>query len=132
MLVSTKGRYALRVMIDLAENSSGKYIPLKDIAKRQNVSLKYLEAIMSSLSKKGFVNAVHGKDGGYMLAKEPCEYTVASIIKATETSYALVACIEEGAKECERASSCKTLPMWQELKEVIDNYFESKKLSDFL
>ena len=102
-MISTKGRYALRVMIDLAEHNSGGYVPLADIAKRQEISEKYLESIVSMLSKKGLVDALRGKGGGYRLNRAPDQYTVADILYVTEGSMAPVACLEPGAKTCDRA-----------------------------
>lgn len=130
MKISTRGRYALRVMIDLAENADGSYITLKDIAERQEISEKYLESIIAVLSKAGFVTALRGKGGGYKLSRPPENYTVGSIVKLTEGSIAPVACVEEKPSKCLRASSCKTLPFWQGLDEMIDNYLESHTLLD--
>ena len=119
MMISTKGRYALRVMIDLAEHNSGGYVPLADIAKRQEISEKYLESIVSMLSKKGLVDALRGKGGGYRLNRAPDQYTVADILYVTEGSMAPVACLEPGAKTCDRAPYCRTLDMWKRLLEVM-------------
>lgn len=132
MKISTKGRYALRVMIDLAENYTGDYIPLKDIAKRQDISEKYSENIISLLTKSGLVVGLRGKGGGYKLTKSPLEYTVGSILKTTEGSLAPVACLESPHNTCERAESCKTLPMWEGLYKLIDDYFEGITLSDLI
>lgn len=132
MKISTKGRYALRVMIDLAENYTGDYIPLKDIAKRQDISEKYSENIISLLTKSGLVVGLRGKGGGYKLTKDPLEYTVGSILKTTEGSLAPVACLESPHNTCERAESCKTLPMWEGLYKLIDDYFEGITLSDLI
>ena len=118
MLVSTRGRYALNVMMDLAENSNDDFIPLKDIAMRQNISQKYVSSIMSVLSKAGFVEAVHGKGGGYKLVKKPEQYTVASILRLTENSLATVSCLEKGSPECAKAGKCRTLPVWVKLQKV--------------
>jgi len=128
--ISTKGRYALRVIVDLSEHNNGAYIPLKDIAERQEISQKYLESIMSVLSKAGFVDALHGKGGGYRLNRPPSEYTVGSILKLTEGSLAPVACLEREKNTCERAAKCRTLPMWTELDHLIDNYLEGVTLGD--
>ena len=129
MMVSTKGRYALRVMIDLAENNKGEYIPLKDIAKRQDISQKYLESIMVILSKAGLVDGRHGKGGGYKLNRTADEYTVGEILRLTEGSLAPVACLECGAKTCPRAASCPTLPVWSELDKRISGYLDSVTLA---
>lgn len=130
MMISTKGRYALRVMIDLAEHGTGAYVPLKDIAARQGISQKYLESIMTALSKVGFVDALHGKGGGYRLNRVPQAYTVGGILKLTEGSLAPVACLESGSAPCDRASCCKTLPVWTKLDRLIDDYLEGVTLSD--
>lgn len=130
MMISTKGRYALRVMIDLAEHNPDTYTPLKDIAKRQNISEKYLEIIIKVLSQARFVYGLRGKGGGYRLARHPRTYTVGSILKLTEGSLAPVACLECSPNTCERAQTCKTLPMWQKLDQMIDEYFEGITLAD--
>ncbi|MEA5011939.1 MAG: Rrf2 family transcriptional regulator [Angelakisella sp.] len=132
MMVSTKGRYALRVMIDLAEHNTGDYIVLMDIAKRQSISEKYLEGILATLSKGGLVFALRGRGGGYKLAKAPESYTVGSILKLTEGTLAPVACLEEEGKSCDRAAECRTLPMWQKLDKMIDDFFEGITLADLL
>ncbi len=132
MMVSTKGRYALRVMIDLAENNTGDYIPLKDIAERQDISKKYLESIMTLLSKNGLITAMHGKGGGYRLDRSPAEISVGSILKVTEKSLAPVACLEEDPNSCARAPFCKTLPMWSKLYTMIDEFFEGTSIEDLL
>lgn len=135
MMVSTKGRYALRIMIDLAANRGDGYISLADIAKRQHVSLKYMEAIVSVLNKAGFVESQRGKVGGYRLTREPSGYTIGSILKLTEGSLAPISCAEFGNGEagaCGMAGSCVTLPMWQHLDEIIDEYLEHITLEDLL
>ncbi len=130
MMISTKGRYALRVMVDLSEHSAGAYIPLKDIAERQKISQKYLESIMTVLSKAGFVDALHGKGGGYRLNRAPDEYTVGSVLKLTEGTLAPVACLEDSHNKCDRAANCRTLPMWIELDRLIDHYLEGITVGD--
>lgn len=130
MMISTRGRYALRVMVDLAEQDTGKYIPLKDIAARQDISRKYLESIMTILSKAGFLDALHGKGGGFRLSRPPKEYSVGSILKLTERTLAPVACLEHEARPCDRAAGCKTLPMWRELDRLINGYLEGVSLAD--
>ena len=130
MIVSTKGRYALRVMVDLAEHSTTSRIPLKEIAERQSISQKYIESIMSLLSKHNLVDAVHGKGGGYKLNRRPEEYKISDILKITEGTLAPVACLEDGSEECPRAGICKTLSMWTEFYELERNFFFGKKLSD--
>ena len=132
MIVSTKGRYALRVMIDLAENSKQERIPLKEIAERQGISQKYIEAIMTILSKHGFVDAVHGKGGGYRLNKKPEDYRVGDILRLTEGSLSPVACLEAGAEECPRKAECRTLSMWTKLDELVEGYLDSVRLSDLM
>ena len=132
MIVSTKGRYALRVLIDLAEQTSGEHIPLKEIAERQNISQKYIEAIMTLLSKNGYVDAVHGKGGGYKLNRKPEEYVVGDILRLTEGSLSPVACLEKGAAPCPRKDACRTLPLWSMLDELVENYLDSVNLADLL
>ncbi len=132
MIVSTKGRYALRVMIDLAEKNNQERVPLKEIAERQGISQKYIEAIMTILSKHGFVDAVHGKGGGYRLNKKPEEYRVGDILRLTEGSLSPVACLEAGAEECPRKAECRTLPMWTKLDELVKGYLDSVRLSDLM
>ena len=132
MKISTRGRYAIRVMLDLAEHNTGEYIPLMDIAKRQEISEKYLEAIVASLSKNGFVRSLRGKGGGYQLLRAPEEYTVGSILRLTEGSLAPVACLDDHPNQCERASSCKTLQMWENFYKLINEYFDGITLEDLL
>ena len=130
MLISTKGRYALRVMIDLAEQKKTEYVPLKEIAKRQNISQKYLESIMTILSKNNFIDALHGKGGGYRLNREPEDYKIGELLRLTEGTLAPVTCLEYGAKPCNYASECRTLPMWSKLDEMINGYLDSVSLAD--
>lgn len=132
MLISTKGRYALRVMIDLAEQQKSEYVPLKEIAKRQEISQKYLESIMSVLSKNGFIEASHGKGGGYRLNREPQDYNIRDILCLAEGSLAPVSCLECGAEPCEKASDCRTLPMWEKLNGMINDYLGSISLADLM
>lgn len=132
MLVSTKGRYALRVMLDLAEHHTGEYMVLLDIAARQEISEKYLEGILSMLSKAGLVLALRGRGGGYQLAKAPELYTVGSILKVTEGSLAPVTCLEALPNTCQRAAECPTLPMWSKLNTLIDDFFEGITLADLM
>lgn len=132
MIVSTKGRYALRVMIDLAEQNREAYVPLKEIAKRQNISQKYMEGIMTILSKNNFIEAIHGKGGGYRLNRSPEDYKVGDILRLIEGTLAPVACLECGAEPCERASECKTLPMWQKLDEMISGYLNDVSIADLM
>ncbi|MBE6924698.1 MAG: RrF2 family transcriptional regulator [Ruminococcaceae bacterium] len=132
MIVSTKGRYALRVMVYLALHGTEERIPLKEIAESENISQKYLEAIMSTLSKAGFVDAVHGKGGGYRLNRSAENYTIGSILKLTEGSLATVSCTTQGPAACSRATCCHTLPMWERLDKMVDEFFEGITLADIL
>ncbi len=137
MIVSTKGRYALRVMIDLAEQKSAdgmtqERTPLKEIAERQEISQKYIEAIMTLLSKNGFVDAAHGKGGGYRLNKKPQDYKIGDILRLTEGTLAPVACLEKGAITCPRNKECRTLPLWSKLDELVENYLDSITLADLI
>ena len=132
MIVSTKGRYALRVMVNLAQHGREEYIPLKEIAETEGISQKYLESIMTVLSKAGFVDAVHGKGGGYRLNRSPDGYTVGGILKLTEGSLATVSCTTQGAAACARSTCCQTLPMWERLDRMVDEFFEGITLGDLL
>ncbi|MCI7735512.1 MAG: RrF2 family transcriptional regulator [Dysosmobacter sp.] len=132
MLISTKGRYALRVMIDLAEHQSEDFIPLKVIAERQEISEKYLESIIKLLVKAKLLNGLRGKGGGYQLTRAPEQYTVGSILRLTEESLAPVACLEDGAASCPRMASCRTLPLWQGLNKVINDYLDNVTLADLV
>lgn len=129
MYIATKGRNALKVMIDLAQHNDGTNIPLTDIAERVKESQKYLEATVAQLSAAGLIISARGKSGGYKLVKKPEDYTVAEIITAAEGSLAPVSCLDGG---CENAESCLTLPLWKELDEVIMNFLNSKSLADLL
>lgn len=132
MIVSTKGRYALRVMLSLAQRGEGEYIPIKEIAEAEGISLKYLESIMTQLSKGGLVDALHGKGGGYRLNRKPEEYTVGSILKLTEGGLAAVSCTAEGPSACARSACCETRPMWDKLDKMINDFFEGITLADLL
>ncbi len=131
-MVSTRGRYALRVMIDLAENGAGDYIPLKEVAARQEISRKYLESIMVSLSKNRLVEGIHGKGGGYKLIKPPEEYRVGDILSATEVSLSPVACLENEGGTCGRAVKCRTLDMWIKLDKIITDYLDGITIADLM
>lgn len=131
-MISTKGRYALRVMIDLAKQDEHVLVPLKDIAERQEISKKYLEIIVKDLVHGKLVKAASGKGGGYKLVRRPEEYTVGEILALTEGSLSIVACLAEGAEACPRADACLTLPMWKELDNLVHDFFYNKKLSDLL
>ena len=132
MIVSTKGRYALRVMVSFAQRGTDEYIPLKEIAEAEEISQKYLETIMTTLSKAGFVDAVHGKGGGYRLNRKPEEYTIGSILKLTEGSLAAVSCTSQGAAACSRTECCQAKPMWDRLDKLINDFFDNITLADLL
>ena len=132
MRVSTRGRYALRLMLDLAMNNTGEPVRLKDVAKRQEISEKYLEQIISILNKAGFVKSVRGPAGGYSLKWKPEEYTVGMILRITEGSLAPVACLDHDPVLCDRSADCITLPVWQGLSRVINEYLDSITLQDIL
>ena len=129
-MISTKGRYALRVMIDLAEHEHDSCIPLKEIAARQEISKKYLEIIVKDMVKGKLITGTSGKGGGYKLCRTPEEYTVGEILELTEGTLASVACLSDGAEECPRKSTCKTLPLWTEYDKLVHDFFYGKKLSD--
>lgn len=132
MLISTKGRYAIRVMLDLAENGNNSYIPMKEIAERQELSLKYLEKIMKDLTKNKLIESVSGKGGGCRLKKSPPEYKVGDILRATEGDLAPVSCLACDADTCPKAKKCKTLPMWSRFNSIINDYFDGITLQDLL
>ncbi len=131
MMISTRGRYALRVMLDLAMNEGGGYVPLDDIAQREGISEKYLENIIVALSRAGLVLALRGKGGGYKLARQPEEYPIGEILQLTEKTLAPVSCLEEGV-DCPHAAACLTLPLWQGLDQVIDDYLMGHTLADLI
>lgn len=132
MLVSTKGRYALRVMLELAQSQPDAYMPLPLIAQRQGISEKYLESIIAILSKAGLVEGLRGKGGGYRLTRSSANYSVGEILRLTEGSLAPVTCLEGAENPCPRAGECTTLPMWQKLDDLINTYLDSVSLSDLL
>ena len=132
MLISTKGRYALRVMADLAEHPSEGYIPLKEIAQRQEISEKYLEAIIKILVKARLLTGVRGKGGGYKLTHPPEQYTVGEVLRLTEETLAPVACLDETADICPRALNCRTLPVWKGLNRVINEYLDHITVADLI
>ena len=132
MTISTKGRYALRIIIDLAENDNGSYIPMKQVAQRQRLSLKYLEHILSMLKQNNIVEGLHGKGGGYKLTRKPEEYTVGEILRLVEGDLAPVACLECGATPCENMQHCRTLNMWKGLHQLIDEYFDGITIRDLM
>lgn len=132
MKISTKGRYALRMLLDLAEHSNGGYVSLKDIAQRQDISKKYLEQIVPILNKSDILKTNRGFQGGYMLAKSPEKYTVGEILRLTEGSLSPVACLDQNPIGCERSAECATLPVWQGLNKVINDYLNGITLQDIL
>ena len=133
MVVSTKGRYALRVMIDLAEHSGQGYIPMKEVAQRQNISLKYIERLLPPLTKNHYIVGMHGKGGGYKLTRQPEEYRVGDILRLTEGSLAPVACLKEcNVESCEMMEDCRTRPMWEKLDHMINDFFDGITLADLM
>lgn len=132
-MISTKGRYALRVMVDLAEHRrGGEYLPMREVAQRQEISLKYLEQILPLLTKAGLLEGLQGKGGGYRLCREPDEYSVGEILRAAEGSLAPVSCLECGAKPCRRAAECRTLPVWKEYYRLAEEFFNGISLESLM
>lgn len=131
-MISTRGRYAIRVMIDLAENDTGNYIPLKDVAERQGVSKKYLEIIVKDMVAGGLLTGASGKGGGYKLCRKPNQYTIGEILELMEGPLNSVACLADTKNECPRKNACQTLPMWEEYDKMVHDFFYGKKLSDLL
>lgn len=131
-MISTRGRYALRVMIDLAEHGGGDFVPMKEVAARQEISLKYIERIMPLLTKENLVEGLHGKGGGYRLCRPPEDYPVGEILRATEGGLAPVACLECGAKPCPRAAECRTLPMWKKYYAMTNEFFDGISIADLM
>lgn len=132
MMISTRGRYALRVLIDLAEHSGGNTIPMKEVAERQDISLKYLERILPLLTKSGYVEGFHGKGGGYRLGKEPEAIRVGDVLSLTEGELAPVACLVSGADPCDKAGECRTLGMWKEFYRLTNEYFDGITIADLM
>ena len=132
MMVSTKGRYALTVMVDLAKLSDGGFVSLADIAERENLSMKYLESIISILNKGGMLKSLRGKNGGYKLAREPKDYNISEILLLTEGTLAPVNCIMQDGIQCEKAATCSTLPLWAGLDAVIEKYLSNITLEDII
>ena len=132
MKISTKGRYALRLMLDVAIHGNGDLVRIKDIAERQEISEKYLEQIVSALNKAGYVKSVRGPQGGYKLTKEPKDYTVGMILRTIEGSLAPVACLEDEVNECERQSACVTLILWKKLDDAIKGVLDTTTLADLV
>lgn len=131
-MISTRGRYALRVMIDLAEHSNGGYIPMKDVAARQEISLKYLERILPVLAKSNLIEGIQGKGGGYRLTREPAAYPVGEILRLTEGDLAPVACLENGSTPCGRSIECRTIEMWSRLNQLINDFFDGITIADLM
>lgn len=131
-MISTRGRYALRVMIDLAEHGGGDFVPMKEVAARQEISLKYIERIMPLLTKENLVEGLHGKGGGYRLCRSPEDYSVGEILRITEGELAPVACLECGAKPCPRAAECRTLPMWKKYYAMTNEFFDGISIADLM
>lgn len=132
MMVSTRGRYALRVMIDLAEHSEGQYIAMKEVAQRQDVSLKYLEKILPLLVSAKLVEGMHGKGGGYKLTRRPEEYQIGEILRLTEGDLAVVSCLEGNSEPCSHYSDCRTVSFWKELNTRINDYLDSVTIADLM
>ena len=132
MMISTRGRYALRVMVDLAEHSDGGFVAMKEVAERQQISLKYLERILPLLVERKLVEGMRGKGGGYRLTKKPQEYSLGEILLAAEGDLAPVACLAHDAAPCPRRADCRTLPVWRELDELVKHYLGSKSLADLM
>lgn len=132
MMISTRGRYALRVLIDLAENQGTSYITLREVARRQEISEKYLESIVKDLVKAGMLEALRGKGGGYRLGREPEEINVLEVLTLMEGSLVPVACLEEGARSCSRMGECRTLPLWRGLNEVVNSYLARYSIRDLM
>lgn len=131
-MISTRGRYALRVMIDLAQHQEDGYVPMKDVAKRQNLSLKYLEQILPKLKQNNMVVGIQGKGGGYRLTRNVEDYKIGEILRVTEKDLAPVSCLAENAEKCLLKSSCKTIKFWEGLNDTINNYIDSRTLADLL
>lgn len=131
-MISTRGRYALRVLTDLAEHRDGGYVPMKDVAARQGLSLKYLEQILPVLSKNGMIEGLQGKGGGYRLAKAPEECSIGEILRLTEGDLAPVSCLEAGTAPCARVCECRTYPLWVEFYRMVNDFFNGKTLADLL
>lgn len=131
-MISTKGRYSLRILLDLAQHQNENYIPMKDVAKRQGISLKYIERLLPSLKEGGLIDSLHGKGGGYKLTREPSSCTLWEILKLAEGDLAPVECLREQSKQCLRSKQCKTLPVWKNYYKITKEYFSSITLADLL
>ncbi len=131
-MISTKGRYAIRILLDLAEHNNGSYIPMKEVAARQEISLKYIEKIMPSLKSAGLIASVHGIGGGYRLTRSPEQYTLWEILKLAEGDLAPVSCLQDNAPPCHRATECRTLSVWEGYYDLTRNYFSGITLADLM
>ena len=131
-MISTKGRYSVRILLDLAEHRSGGYIPMKEVAARQEISLKYIERLMPALKSAGLIDSVHGAGGGYRLTREPEDYTLWEILTLAEGDLAPVSCLQQNAPPCQRAAECRTLPVWQGYYDVTRSYFSGITLADLM
>ena len=131
-MISTKGRYSVRILLDLAEHRSGGYIPMKEVAARQEISLKYIERLMPALKSAGLIDSVHGAGGGYRLTREPEDYTLWEILTLAEGDLAPVSCLQQDAPPCQRAAECRTLPVWQGYYDVTRSYFSGITLADLM
>ena len=132
MLVSTRGRYALRVMVDLAEQGGGGYTAMKEVAERQQISLKYLERILPLLVKADLIEGVQGKGGGYRLTRAPEDYPIGEILRLTEGDLAPVTCLEDSAQPCQRMADCRTRPLWNELGQVVNEFLDRRTIADLM
>lgn len=132
MLISTKGRYALRVLVDLAQQDKTEYVPMRDVARRQGISLKYLERIIPVLTKNGIIEGLQGKNGGYRLTVSPEKCRIGDILRLTEGDLAPVACLQHNAPPCDRKTQCQTYPLWAEFYQVVNDFFDGKTLADIL
>ena len=131
-MISTKGRYSIRILLDLAEHRNGGYIPIKEVAARQEISLKYVEKLMPALKNARLIDSTHGIGGGYRLTREPDEYTLWEILRLAEGDLAPVACLQENAAACSRAAECRTLPVWEKYYELTKDYFSGITLADLM
>ena len=131
-MISTRGRYAIRVMLDIAQHQKDGYVPMKEVASRQNLSLKYLEQIIPPLKKNNMVEGIQGKGGGYRLVRKPEQYTIGDILRITERDLAPVSCLAEGAEKCNRRDKCQTIDFWEGLNSVVNDYLDSKNLADLM
>ena len=132
VMISTRGTYAIRLMIDIAEHQEDGFVPMKEVAVRQGLSLKYLEQFLPALTKNNFLIGIQGKNGGYRLTSNPEEYKIGEILRVTEKSLVPVSCLVEGAPECERRKICKTVDFWSGLNDVVNEYLDSKTLADLM